>query len=101
MSKGPEGQYVTRLLGELRKLPGSRWWKTHGGPWQEPGIPDIVGCLRGRMVAVEVKVKGNTTTPKQEAFLRSLSAAGALTAIVFTSADPAAVVRQIVERRSV
>lgn len=70
--------------------------KQHGGPWQESGICDITGVLRGRFVGIEVKVKGNRLTEKQAAFLESLQRAGALTVLVYTDVDPAVVVKRIV-----
>jgi len=36
------------------KYPGV-WYKIHGGPYQEAGIPDIIGCYKGYFIAFEVK----------------------------------------------
>lgn len=96
--QGPERTYTTRLVEELRKLPTSRWIKVGPGPYQEAGLPDLIGCVQGRFIAIEVKVKGNRPTEKQAAVLASLNAAGSLTLIVFAGADPRKVITVILER---
>lgn len=51
-----ESTLVKRILTRLKtEYPMGVWYKIHTGPFQERGIPDIVGCLRGRFVAFEVK----------------------------------------------
>lgn len=95
--QGPERQYTTRLLGELRKLPHSWWYKVGAGPWQTPGIPDIIGSLRGRFVAIEVKVCGNQLTEKQAACLAGMQNAYVLTVLIYTDVDPAEAVKRIVK----
>ena len=64
-----ENTIVKRILKMLREdFPGV-WWKIHGGPYQERGIPDIVGCYEGRFFGIEVKrpgKKSKTTRYQQE-----------------------------------
>jgi len=31
------------------------YFKVHGGPFQKVGVPDIIACISGRFVAIEVK----------------------------------------------
>lgn len=58
--------------------------KTHGSAFGHAGTPDVLGCVRGRMIAVEVKRPGQAATPLQAAELRKWEAAGAV-ALVATS----------------
>lgn len=62
---------------------GGWWLNFHGGdPFMPRGIPDIIGCYRGRFVALELKRPGETPTVIQKKFLRTLKSAGALTAVI-------------------
>lgn len=42
----------------LNSEPGVVAWKIHGGPYQTAGIPDIIACVNGRFVGLEVKLPG-------------------------------------------
>ena len=53
-------------------------FKVHGGALQTSGHPDLIGCIGGRMIAVELKQPGKVPTPLQHRRLRSWAAAGAL-----------------------
>lgn len=53
---GPETRIVKKIkeaLGEA--FPGAYFRKIHGNPYQHAGIPDLVGCVQGRFVGLEVK----------------------------------------------
>ena len=55
-----EANLVRRIVKALKeKYPEDTWWKIHGGPYQERGIPDIIGCHRGRFIGLEVKLPEN------------------------------------------
>lgn len=60
--------------------------KQHGSAFTTVGTPDVLGCVAGRMVAVEVKRPGGRPTAAQVAQLAKWRRAGAL-ALVATSAD--------------
>ena len=96
-----ERQYTTKLLSSLKGLPVGHFTKIHGGPYQTAGISDIIGCYRGRYIAVEVKdakhksAPNGGLTPLQMKFLAEVRAAGGLEIIVYTSATPEAVVEHI------
>lgn len=49
----------------LIKSEGAWGYKVWGGPMQRRGIPDVIGCLRGRMIAIEVKTGTGRLTPDQ------------------------------------
>lgn len=78
----------------LAPLPRSFFFKVHGGPFQQVGIPDLIGCLEGRFVAIEVKQPGKEPTKIQATILKKLAAAGAVVGVA-TSVEEA---RAIVER---
>jgi hypothetical protein len=41
------------------------------------GLPDILGCINGRLIAVEVKKRGGSISPEQVASLLGMERAGA------------------------
>lgn len=55
MARQPEGKIVDRILRFLNAHYPGYWKKIHGGPMQARGVPDIIGCHRGRWVSFEVK----------------------------------------------
>ncbi len=65
-----------------RKYPTSKLYKIHGSPYQERGIPDLVGCINGRFVALEVKRPGEKPTKYQENQLQAIGTAGGVTGVV-------------------
>lgn len=42
------------------------------------GIPDIIGCLEGKFIAIELKRKGNKPTALQEYNINAINVAGGL-----------------------
>ena len=56
------------------------------GPLSKPGISDLLCCVRGKFVAIEVKRPGGKPTKEQECFLEKVEQAGGL-GLVATSAD--------------
>lgn len=67
----------TQLTGQIVKAVKAKYpkiWvlKVHGGGYQRAGVPDLLLCLRGRLIALEVKhpKPGETT----ERILRRVSA---------------------------
>jgi len=61
---------ITAAILDYLQLRGAFVFKVWGGPVQRPGLPDIIACLKGRFMAIEVKVPQPLSTPKQvERFL--------------------------------
>ena len=63
----------------VKHLRASGAWvfKVHGGPMQQAGVPDLVGCLpNGQMFGLEVKCPGRKLTPIQAHIIEQIKAAG-------------------------
>ena len=78
-----EGRLTRSILKELRGRGG--WWvKIHGHAYQEPGIPDIIGCYRGVFIGFEVKVPGkaHTLTQRQGLTLQRIREAQGFSALI-------------------
>jgi len=83
MAQKQETRIVKSILKAIRGE-GGWWFKTHGSPYQMAGLPDILGCHRGRFVAFEVKRPEHEmdTTPRQEWTMKRITEAGGVTAVV-------------------
>lgn len=51
--KKPETKFKEKALEDLRGIPGSWWEKIQQVALR--GTPDIIGCVRGNFVAIELK----------------------------------------------
>lgn len=77
----------------LKPLRPHLWFfKVHGGPFQRAGIPDFVGCYRGRFFAIEVKQPGKIPTPLQLIVMRELQEAGATVCVATSVAEAQALI---------
>ena len=76
-----EKAIVNSIKRYLDKLPGCYVVKTHGSIYGA-GQPDLLGCYKGRMFALEVKRPGRRPTKLQQAVLKKWEAAGAIAAVV-------------------
>ena len=76
-----EKAIVNSIMRYLQSLPGCYAFKTHGSIYGS-GQPDIVGCIKSRAFALEVKRPGGRPTKLQVYMLEKWKAAGAITGIV-------------------
>lgn len=81
----PEGQ-LTRAIRQLLNTLGVFHWKAFGGLGSAPGVPDIIGCYQGRLLAIEVKAPKGVVSDHQQRFIDNINAAGGL-AFVARSID--------------
>lgn len=88
-----EADIVKAILKYLKTVPRCFAWKEHGGMYGTAGIPDIIACIDGRFVALEVKTEVGKPTALQEATIRKINTAGG-TAMVVRSVDE---VRNIID----
>lgn len=58
MGNQPESRLSRKIQNALRDEYGRDLFvfKVHGGPLMMAGLPDLIGCYRGRMFAFEVKM---------------------------------------------
>lgn len=66
--------------------------KAGAGPYQQPGIPDVLACVNGRFVGIEMKVGRNTPSPIQKLTLDQMALAGAVTGVAYTLEEALAIV---------
>lgn len=98
MASNPE----TKLYKKVRKallaeFPGIYLVKVHGGPYQEAGVPDIIGCYKGAFFAIELKVGNNTASAAQEVHLSRIAAAGGTGDVSYSVEKSVQIVRKAVQ----
>lgn len=78
-----EKTIVKTIMDYLRSI-DALVFKVHGSQYQMPGISDILCCLNGTFVAIEVKVPGklNNVTEAQSNFIKRVNDAGGIGMIV-------------------
>jgi hypothetical protein len=79
----PEAR-LHKKIQALIKRQGGTCFKIHGGdnPFQAVGIPDLLCCIRGRFVGIEVKLPGEPLRAAQVVQLAKIYKAGGVAAIV-------------------
>ena len=62
-------------------------FKVHGSAYQRAGIPDLIGCHRGRFFALEVKQPGEQPTKIQRYEMMRLVQSGAVVGVARSVED--------------
>jgi hypothetical protein len=69
--------------------------KIHGSASQTSGIPDIIGCYRGRFVGLEVKVDRRELSLRQEVTISRIREQEGYSRVIRSTMDASAVVDEI------
>lgn len=77
----PEGKVKKQIKQILEELDVWFFMPPANG-YGRAGIPDFVGCLRGRFIAIEAKAGKGTTTALQDREIRRIKDAGGFVLIV-------------------
>lgn len=86
MSAQAESALSNRIRRRLeREWPRSWWVKTSGN--NRVGTPDLLGCVEGVFIALEVKMPGGEATRLQQEVMRRLERAGGYAATVTGQAE--------------
>lgn len=106
---GPETRLDHRIVkAVLAEYPGSWVLKVHGGPYQTEGVPDLLFCVHGLLVGMEVKCQGpgeseaharERTTLTQRVQIARINKAGGIAATVLSPAEGLALVARGLEKR--
>jgi hypothetical protein len=96
--KKPESKLGDKVKTAFEKeFPGIYLVKIHGGPYQESGIPDMVGCYQGRFIGIELKIEGNVPTEKQKDHLRRIEISGGIQGVAYSVAEAVQFVKKGVQ----
>ena len=78
---------LTKQIRDLLKACGIFHWKAWQGLGSTKGVADIVGCLSGKMFAIEVKTATGRLSEYQRSFLRQLERAGGIACVARSPED--------------
>ena len=77
----PEKKVKTTVVAILKEFGGYYFYPVTGG-YGASGVPDIVGCHKGRFFAIECKAGKGKTTALQEKNIAQIKATGGLAIVV-------------------
>lgn len=78
---------MTKAIREILRFNHIWHYKVHGGLGQEPGIPDLVCCMNGLFVGIEVKIAPKKLSPKQQEKKEGIERAKGLFITAYTIED--------------
>ena len=78
---------ITRAIMDYLLLKGAWVFKVHGHLGQKKGVPDILACLQGRFIAIEVKRPGGKLSEYQEREIAAIERAGGRTIVARDVSD--------------
>lgn len=100
-----EADLVRAIVRELEKSFDKLWiLKTHGNGYQRVGVPDLLICYRGQLIALEVKHRKpgeslermySRVSPNQQKEIQDLQHAGARARVIYTVEEAIAELREI------
>lgn len=77
-----EKRFENRIKSLLNKY-GAYYFKYWAGPFSKSGIPDVIACLNGVFIAVEVKATRGKPSPLQIVNCRRINVAGGIGVIIY------------------
>ncbi|MGG3987713.1 VRR-NUC domain-containing protein [Bacillus smithii] len=66
---------------------GAYYLKVHGSMYQPAGIPDILACINGRFVGIEVKRPHGVVSALQKANIQKIETAGGVAFVAYSVED--------------
>lgn len=69
---------ITRQIRGYLKMKVPCHWKQWQGLGSTPGVPDVVGCYRGRFIGIEIKTPQGRMSPHQEKWRQLIEEAGGI-----------------------
>ena len=77
----PEGLVKKHIKQVLDSL-GVWYFMPIGGMYSRAGVPDFIGCYKGKLIAIEAKTRKGKTTALQERELRLIRQSGGLAVVI-------------------
>lgn len=81
MADTPEVKVKRKVVAQLKTLGAYYFYPVTGG-YGGSGVPDIVGCYKGKFFAIECKAGKNKPTPLQQKNIDTIAAQGGAVQVV-------------------
>ncbi|MDK2919762.1 MAG: hypothetical protein PWQ37_2495 [Candidatus Petromonas sp.] len=78
-----EKQLQTKVIKYLKSLPNIWFFKVWGGGYQRAGIPDLICCINGVFIAIELKGDNGKPTELQKMNIKNINDAGGIGVILY------------------
>lgn len=75
--------FENQIKNFLKSLPNTYYFKYWAGPYSKSGIPDIIACVNGRFVAIEVKAENGHPSELQKRNIRLIQESNGYACIVY------------------
>ena len=83
IAKTPEGKFQEQVIKYLKSLPNCWYVKIWGGGFMKSGIPDILGVINGRFIALELKAPNGRPSELQKRNIRLINKCGGYGVILY------------------
>lgn len=81
---GQEKIFENQIKSYIKKIGG--WcYKTMGNAYTVNGVPDVLACINGHFIAIEVKSENGKPSPLQLAKISEIRNAGGIAHVVYPS----------------
>ena len=80
MALTPEGKVKKKVVAYLKEIGAYYFFPATGG-YGKSGVPDIVGCYKGKFFGIECKAGKNTPTALKENELKRIMQAGGIATV--------------------
>lgn len=80
---GKEKVFENQIKAFLKALPKTWFFKYWAGPYSKSGIPDIIACVNGHFVAIEVKAETGHASELQNRNIRLIQESEGYACIVY------------------
>ena len=77
----PETKVKSKVVAQLKTLGAYHFYPVTSG-YGSSGVPDIVGCYKGRFFGIECKAKGNKPTTLQQMNLNKIEGCGGIALVI-------------------
>jgi Holliday junction resolvase len=81
MAMTPEAKVKKVVVQQLKDIGAYYFYPVTGG-YGRSGVPDIVGCYRGKFFGIECKAGSNKPTPLQQKNLEQIALTGGVSLVV-------------------
>ena len=79
---GKEKVFENKIKAYLKSI-GAYFIKTHGDRFSKVGTPDIIACVNGKFVAIEVKAENGKPSELQLHHIDQIRKAGGLACVLY------------------
>ena len=77
-----EKNFENKIKAYLKSI-GAYFIKTHGDRFSKVGTPDIIACIKGKFVAIEVKAENGKPSELQRYHIQQINNAGGYSVILY------------------